>query len=92
MPTRAVLHLSSTGGTPALRRGVLSRTGDLTKHTSGPALLHTISFLAFVLLVLLTVWVVLVLESAGHRSRTSHEAVKPSDEPGKAAVPEHEAA
>ena len=55
-------------------------------------MLHTISFLAFLLVVLLTAWVVLMLESGGHRSRTSHEAVKPSDEPGKAAVPEHEAA
>ena len=92
MPTRAVLHLSSTGGTPAPRSDVLLRTGDLTKHTSGPAVLHTISFLAFLLLVLLTAWVVLMLESGGHRSRTSHEAAKPSDEPGAAAAPDREAA
>ena len=55
-------------------------------------MLHTISFLAFLLLVLLTAWVVLMLESGGHRSRTSHEAAKPSDEPGEAAAPDREAA
>jgi hypothetical protein len=58
---------------------------------SGPALLHTISFLAFVFMVLLTVWVVLVLES-GHSSRSRPEAAKPRDEPGAATAPEREAA
>ena len=36
---------------------------------SGPALLHTISFLALVAVILLMVWVVLVLESGGHARR-----------------------
>jgi hypothetical protein len=57
---------------------------------SGSALLHTISFMALVLVILLTVWIVLVLESGGHPSRTTQEAAKPGDEPGEATAPERE--
>ena len=35
----------------------------------GSALLHTISLLAVVVMILLTVWIVLVLESGGDSSR-----------------------
>jgi len=57
---------------------------------SGSALLHTISFMALVLVILLTVWIVLVLESGGHPSRTTQEAAKPGDEPGEPTAPERE--
>jgi len=49
---------------------------------SGSGLLHTISFIAVVIVVLLTVWIVLVLESGGHRPARRQEEAKLSDEPG----------
>lgn len=49
---------------------------------SGPALLHTISFLAVVAGILLTASVVVVLESGGHRPARDQQAAKPRDEPG----------
>jgi hypothetical protein len=55
---------------------------------SGSALLHTVSFLALVGVILLTVWIVLVLESSGHPSHRRQEAAKPGDEPGEATAPE----
>jgi len=62
------------------------------RHMGGSALLHTISLLAVVVMILLTVWIVLVLESGGDPSRAQQEAAEPSDEPGEAAAPEREAA
>jgi len=50
---------------------------------SGSGLLHTISFIAVVIVVLLTVWIVLVLESGGHRPARRQEEAKLSDEPGQ---------
>jgi hypothetical protein len=49
-----------------------------------------ISFMALVLVILLTVWIVLMLESGGHPSRTTQEAAKTGDEPGEATAPERE--
>jgi len=58
----------------------------------GSALLQTVSFLALVAIVLLTVWIVLVLESGGHPPAREEEAAKPSEEPGEAPAPERKAA
>ena len=55
-------------------------------------MLHTISFMVVVFAVLLTAWVVLVLESGGHPPAREQRAAKLSDEPGDATAPEREAA
>ena len=59
---------------------------------SGPALLHTISFTALVVMILLTVWIALVFESGGHPPARKQEAAKLDDEPGQATGPERGAA
>jgi hypothetical protein len=58
----------------------------------GSALLHTISLTALLVVVLLTVFIVLVLESADHPPARNQEAALPSEEPGEATAPEREAA
>ena len=59
---------------------------------TGPALLHTISFMAVVAVIMLAVLVVLMLESIGHPPAREQEAAKPSDETGDAIAPERQAA
>jgi hypothetical protein len=55
---------------------------------SGSALLHTISFMALVAMIVLTVLVVLMLESIGHPpAREQETAGSVSDGPGDGAVP-----
>jgi hypothetical protein len=53
----------------------------------GSAVLHTISFMAVVVMILLTVWIALVLESGGDPPARNQQAGKPGDEPGQAAAP-----
>jgi hypothetical protein len=55
----------------------------------GSALLHTISFMAVVVMIVLTVWIALVLES-GHSPTPQQQASKPGAEPGQAIAPERE--
>ena len=55
-------------------------------------MLHTISFMAVVVVILLAGWIALMLESGAHPPRTEQGAVKPHDEPAEAAAPEREAA
>lgn len=59
---------------------------------SGPALLHTISFMAVVAAILLTASVVLVVESGDRPAARKNQAAKPRDEPGDATAPEREVA
>ena len=59
---------------------------------SGSALLHTITFMAVVAAILLTVWVVLMLESGDHPPARERQAAKLGDEPGDATALEREAA
>jgi hypothetical protein len=47
----------------------------------GPALLHTLTFAAVLVMILLTVWIVLMLESGGHPPRDEQGLAKPSDHP-----------
>jgi hypothetical protein len=55
-------------------------------------MLHTISFMAVVAVILLTIWVILMLESSGHPPGRGQEGAEPSDEPGNATTPERQAA
>jgi hypothetical protein len=55
----------------------------------GPALLHTVTFGAVIVMILLTVWIVLMLESGGDPPRADEGATTPSDHPGQAAAQEH---
>ena len=48
--------------------------------------------MAVVVIVLLTVWIALVLESGGYPRAQKQEAANSSDEPGQATAPEREAA
>jgi hypothetical protein len=59
---------------------------------NGSALLHTISFMAVVVGILLAAWVVLVLESGGHAPAREQQAAKLNDEPSDATASEREAA
>jgi hypothetical protein len=59
---------------------------------TGPALLHTISFMAVVAVIMLAVLVVLMLESSGHPPAREQEGPKLSDESGDATAPERQAA
>jgi hypothetical protein len=45
----------------------------------GSALLHTVTFAAFLAMILLTVWIVLQLESGGHPPREKQGPSKPTD-------------
>jgi len=54
----------------------------------GSALLHTITFGAVIVMILLTVWIVLMLETGGGPSRTNGGAATPGDYPGQATAPE----
>jgi len=47
----------------------------------GPALPHTVTFAAVLVMILLTVWIVLMLESGGHPPRDSQGPTKPADHP-----------
>lgn len=58
----------------------------------GSASLHTIAFVAVVVMILLAAWIALVLESAGHPPGRKEEAATLSDEPGHAIAPDREAA
>lgn len=53
----------------------------------GPALLHTVTFAAVIVMALLTVWIVLMLESSGQPPPGKPEVTKPADHPGQAAAP-----
>jgi hypothetical protein len=55
----------------------------------GSALLHTVTFGGVIVMILLTVWIVLILESGGHQPHEKHGLTKPTDHPGQAAAPEH---
>ena len=59
---------------------------------SGSALLHTVSFMALVAVIVLTVLVVLMLESGGHPPAREQEAAMLSNETGDATAPERQAA
>ena len=54
----------------------------------GSALLHTVTFGAVLVMILLTVWIALMLES-GHQPHEKQGLTKPTDRPGQAAAPEH---
>jgi hypothetical protein len=45
----------------------------------GSALLHTVTFAAVIVMILLTVWIVLLLESGGHPPRARQDLTKPTD-------------
>ena len=47
----------------------------------GSALLHTVTFAGVLVMILLTVWIVLMLESGGHTPRDKQELAKPADHP-----------
>ena len=47
----------------------------------GSALLHTVTFAAVLVMILLTVWIVLMLESGGHPPRNKQGLAKPADRP-----------
>ena len=49
----------------------------------GSALLHTVTFAAVIVMILLTVWIVLLLESGGQTRRTKQGVTKPSDHSGQ---------
>ena len=49
----------------------------------GSALLHTISFMAVIVMILLTVWIVLLLESGGRPPRTNQGEAEPGDQSGQ---------
>jgi len=51
------------------------------EHMGGPALLHTVTFAAVLVMILLTVWIVLMLESGGHPPRDEQGLTKPADHP-----------
>ena len=55
----------------------------------GPALLHTVTFAAVIVMILLTAWIALLLESGGHPPRERQEPTKPTDHPGQATAPEY---
>jgi len=55
----------------------------------GPALLHTVTFAAVIVVILLTVWIALLLESGGDPPRDKQGPTKPADRPGRAMAPEH---
>ena len=57
---------------------------------SGPALLQTISFVAFVVMILLTVWIILLLESGGHSGTRRQAAAKLTDGPRHGTAPERQ--
>ena len=50
----------------------------------GSALLHTITFGAVIIMILLTAWIALMLES-GHQPHEKHGLDKPSDHPDQEA-------
>ena len=56
----------------------------------GSALLHTVTFAAVIVMILLTVWIALLLESGGQPPREKQGPTKPTDHPRQAAAPEHE--
>jgi hypothetical protein len=58
---------------------------------SGPALFR-ISFIAVVAVILLAVWIALVLEAGDDLAAPTHETAKSSDETGRSAAPDQEAA
>jgi len=55
----------------------------------GSALLHTVTFGAVTVMILLTVWIVLMLESGGHQPHEKHGPTKPTDHPGQDPAPEY---
>jgi hypothetical protein len=55
----------------------------------GSALLHTVTFAAVLVMILLTVWIVLMLESGGRAPRTREGPAEPIDHPGQGTAPEH---
>jgi hypothetical protein len=59
---------------------------------SGPALLHTISFMAVVATILLTASVVLVVESGDRPPAREQQAARLTEEPGDATAPDREVA
>ncbi len=59
---------------------------------SGSASLHAIALVFVVVMILLTVWIALVLESADHPPAGKQEAAKPGDEPRQATGPKRDAA
>jgi hypothetical protein len=58
----------------------------------GSALLHTISFIAVIVMILLTVWIVLLLESGDRPSHTNQGEAKPGDQSGQTNAPDRKAA
>jgi hypothetical protein len=58
----------------------------------GSALLHTISFIAVIVMILLTVWIVLLLESSGRPPRAKQGEAKPGDQSGQTTAPDRRAA
>lgn len=56
----------------------------------GPALLHTVTFAAVIVMILLTVWIVLLLESGSHPPREKREPAKPGT--GSLSHPDQETA
>ena len=58
-------------------------------NLGGSALLHTVTFAAVIVAILLTVWIALLLESGSHPPRDKQELAEPTDHPGQAVAPEH---
>lgn len=56
----------------------------------GSALLHTVTFGAVLVAILLTVWIALMLESGGHPPHTREGTAEPTDHPGQAAAPDRQ--
>ena len=56
----------------------------------GSALLHTVTFAAVLVMILLTVWIVLLLESGGHSAPRRQEAAKLTDGPSHGTAPERQ--
>lgn len=53
----------------------------ICEDMGGSALLHTVSFAAVLVMILLTVWIVLMLESGGHPPRDKQGPARPADRP-----------
>ena len=58
----------------------------------GATVWFLVAFGAVVVLILLTVWAALVLETGGRAPGRTQEAARPADEPDKANAPEQRAA
>jgi hypothetical protein len=51
----------------------------------GSALLHTVTFAAVLVAILLTVWIAVLLESGGHPPRDNQGPTEPTDRPDQEA-------